>query len=255
LQKSLLLQRVCFSRTCSEDNEYRHKTIKSSGNFDKDVETLVQKVSLVLVLEEHIKQYPRRWVWFYERWKTSSKGNVANMRNKLKVKIIIRFIVIFVSFAFFIGCKAEKTIVEEAPPVFEQAIERFTITETHKGELKMILEAESAVINESKNIAHLKLPIIKFYNEGSYVSTLVTESADINTETYDIKGNGKCTVDSANNEHLQTTDLMYNAKKELVYSNNNVKITKPGETVYGTSFEADTKLEKIVIKNQRIIVD
>lgn len=168
---------------------------------------------------------------------------------------MIRFCLIVFMVFFLFGCKAERTIIEEMPPMAEQAVEKFTITETEFGKLKMVLESESAIIDEEKKVANLRLPILKFYQDGNYVSTLVTESADIDLETYDIKGNGKCTVDTVNNEYLQTTDLRYNAAKGLVFSNNNVKITRPQETVYGSGFEADTKLEKIIIKKQRVILE
>jgi LPS export ABC transporter protein LptC len=137
----------------------------------------------------------------------------------------------------------------------EQTIEKFTVTQTEDGKLKIILEAESAVIDEKRNIARLKLPIVKFYDKGDYVCTLVTEIADINLKTYDIKGIGKCIIDTANNEHLETTDLMYNSKKNLIYSDNEVKIKKPGQTICGTRFDADTKLERVTIKNQRTVLD
>ncbi|MDR3275339.1 MAG: LPS export ABC transporter periplasmic protein LptC [Endomicrobium sp.] len=167
----------------------------------------------------------------------------------------ILFILMFFAFMFF-GCSKDKAVIEAPQPMVEQLIEKFTITETHKGKLKMILEAESAVANEKNNLVHLKLPVIKFYDKkGGYISTLAAESADICMKTYDIKTVGKCTIDTKRSEHLQTNDLMYNAEKDLVYSSNNVKITKPGETVYGTSFEADTKLDKIVVKNHRIVFD
>jgi LPS export ABC transporter protein LptC len=165
------------------------------------------------------------------------------------------YVVSFFSVFLFFGCKSEKIVVEEMPPMSEQTIEKFTITQTEGGKLKMMLEAESAVIDEKGNIAHLKLPIVKFYDKGNYVSTLITENADINLETYDVKGIEKCIVDTANNEHLQTIDLMYNAKKNLIYSDNDVKIKKPGQTIYGTRFDADTKLEKIAIKNHRTVLD
>lgn len=142
--------------------------------------------------------------------------------------------------------------IEEVPPMAEQAVEKFVITETEEGKLKMVLESESAVIDEEKKVAVLKLPIVKFYKNGEYASTLVTESATINLDTYDVSGHGKCTVDTADNEYLQTTDLQYNAKKSIVFSNNDVKLTRQDETVYGKGFEADTKLEKIIIKKQRV---
>jgi LPS export ABC transporter protein LptC len=149
------------------------------------------------------------------------------------------------------GCRQERTIIEETPPMAEQAVEKFVITETEEGKLKMVLESESAVIDEEKKRALLKLPRVKFYEKGEYVSTLITESATINLDTYDVICHGKCTVDTANNEHLQTTDLQYNAKKDIVFSKNDVKLTRREEVVYGKGFEADTKLDKIIIKKQR----
>jgi LPS export ABC transporter protein LptC len=169
-------------------------------------------------------------------------------------KYSIYTLIILIVFLFF-GCKSEKTIVEETPPISGQAIEEFSITQTDKGKIKMMMESKSASINESKNIAYLKLPIIKFYDKGKYVSTLIMEEAEINMLTYDVNGIGKCTVDSANNECLQTSDLSYDAEKELVYSDHDVKIIRPGETVYGTSFKSDIKLDKIIIKNQRTIIE
>jgi LPS export ABC transporter protein LptC len=165
--------------------------------------------------------------------------------------ITIFFLSVFAFFAY----RTKKTAVEETPFLSEQTIQEFTIIETNEGKLGMVLKAKSAVVSESENIAHLKLPIIKFYDKGSYISTFAAESADINMDTYDIKGNGKCTVSSANNEYLQTENLVYDAGEGLIYSNNNVKITRPSETVYGTSFKSDTKLNKIIIKNQRILID
>jgi LPS export ABC transporter protein LptC len=133
------------------------------------------------------------------------------------------------------------------------AVEKFTITKIENGKLKMIIEADSAIIDEKENVAHLKLSVVKFYDKGSYVSTLITESADINLETYDVKGIGKCIIDTANNEQLQTTDLMYNTKKNLIYSDNNVRIKKSGYMIYGTRFDADIKFETVTIKNQRTV--
>ncbi|MDR1087047.1 MAG: LPS export ABC transporter periplasmic protein LptC [Endomicrobium sp.] len=165
------------------------------------------------------------------------------------------FIISFFSIFLFFACKSEKVSIEEIPPMSEQTIEKFAITQTENGKLKMMLEAKTAIIDEKTNIAHLSLPIVKFYDKGNYASTLITEKVDINLDTNDVRGIGKCIVDTANKEHIQTTDLMYNAKKNLIYSDNDVKIKKPGQTIFGTRFDADTKLEKITIKNQRAVFD
>lgn len=176
--------------------------------------------------------------------------NAGKQLKKIKLCIML-----FAALFIFAGCKNEKTVIEETPPMSEQAVEKFTITETELGKLKMILESESAIIDEEKKVAHLRLPRVKLYRDGVYASTLVTENAEIDLDTYNVIGHGKCTVDTANNEHLQTTDLHYNTQKSIVYSNTDVKVTRRGETVYGKGFEADTKLEKIIIKKQRVILE
>jgi LPS export ABC transporter protein LptC len=168
----------------------------------------------------------------------------------------IFFLTCFIPLLLFaFGCKNKKTQIEEMPPIAEQAVEKFTITETEFGKLKMVLESESAVIDEKTNIAVLKLPRIKFYEDGKYSSLLVSETITIDLETYDIKGGGKCSINTAKNENLQTTNLQYDAKRKKIFSNEPIKITRNSETIYGESFESDPDLENIVIRKQRTIIN
>jgi len=44
---------------------------------------------------------------------------------------------------------------------------------------------------------------------------------------------------SPNQERLETEELIWDEQKEKVYSNKFVKITKPGEKIYGYGFEAN----------------
>ncbi|MDR0956302.1 MAG: LPS export ABC transporter periplasmic protein LptC [Endomicrobium sp.] len=154
-----------------------------------------------------------------------------------------------------LSCKSEKNVIEEISHTPEQFMKKIFITQTKNGKLKMILKAETATIDENKNNACLKHSKIKFYDKGKYVSMLSAETAVINIDTYDIKCTGICTISDVNEEHLYTTDLIYDAQKKSIYSNNDVKITTPSETIYGTSFESDNKLDKIIIKNPRTILD
>jgi LPS export ABC transporter protein LptC len=155
------------------------------------------------------------------------------------------------------SCKGEKTPSDETPSISEkQAIEMVTIVKTQKGKLEMILKANFAFIDDPENIAHLRVPIVKFYDRrGKHISTFIAESADVDMEIYDIKGHGKCVVNSLSYGTLETRDLMYNAKKNNIYTSNCVKIIRHGETIYGTSLESDVKLEKIIIRDPRIILD
>ena len=96
---------------------------------------------------------------------------------------------------------------------------------------------------------------LKFYEDGKFQSILIAEEGEINLDTNDVKAFGKCTVETVNNEYLQTRDVSYDAKKQLIYSDSDIKITKDKDVMYGKGFESDTDLKNIVIKRQRIIID
>ncbi|MDR2860281.1 MAG: LPS export ABC transporter periplasmic protein LptC [Elusimicrobiota bacterium] len=154
-----------------------------------------------------------------------------------------------------LSCGRNRNIVEDSAPENSHIIEDFNITETDSGKLKMMMDSASAVIDEEKGIAKIQSPTVKFYKNGEYASILTMESAEINLETYDVKGYGKCIVNTVENERLQTTNLQYNSKENKVFSADSVEIERGGETIYGTSFEADTNLENIIIENQRITIN
>ncbi|MDR2665908.1 MAG: LPS export ABC transporter periplasmic protein LptC [Endomicrobium sp.] len=166
---------------------------------------------------------------------------------------ILPVVIIFSIFLF--SCyKPERVIVEKNLPTYDQKVEEFVVTRLYKGKVNMIVEGKSAII-DAKNIAYLDNPLIRFYDEGKYVSNLIAESIMVNMETYDVKCSGECVMNTINSENLQTTNLMYDAKNNLIYSDNDVKFIKPGETVYGTGFKSDIKLNDIVIKNQKVLID
>lgn len=153
------------------------------------------------------------------------------------------------------SCKEEESIIEETPPTTEQTIEKFIVTETQAGKIKTILEAESAIIEDNEKKAYLTLPRIKFYEDGKYTSILVAESGEIDLETNDVKALGKCTVDTVKNEYLQTRDIFYSASKKLISSNNDIKITRGKEVIYGSGFSSDINLDNITVKKQRVIIE
>ncbi|MDR2676936.1 MAG: LPS export ABC transporter periplasmic protein LptC [Endomicrobium sp.] len=170
-------------------------------------------------------------------------------------KISMLFILIFFAFVV-VSCsnKNDDYIVVTQSVTDKQFMKQIAVTETHEGKLKMVLKSDVAIVNENNSFIHLELPTITFYDKnGHYVLSIIIHDADICVNTRDIKGTGYCVIDTVHHEHLETNDLIYNAKRGLIYSNNDVKITKLGETVYGTGFEIDTKLNKMFIKKHTVV--
>ena len=148
-----------------------------------------------------------------------------------RIKYLFLILLLISTFGLCSCVVEEDDTIEKTSITKEQTIEKFVITETKDGKIKTILEAKSAIIYEDKKIAYLTLPKVKFYEEGKYKSTLVE------------------------NEHLQTRDVTYNANKKIIYSDNDIQITRGKDVIYGKGFKSDIDLNNIEIKHQKITID
>lgn len=148
----------------------------------------------------------------------------------------------------------KKENASDAPPVQEQSIEKFTVTETKEGKPHWVLDADSAQIIESQKKALLQAPKIKFFKEGKYVSTLVADRGRINTENYDIWGDGKCLLTTTEGERLETSNLHYRSDIQKIVTDDRVKLIRSSETITGTGMEATPDLQNMTIKKNRVEV-
>ena len=162
------------------------------------------------------------------------------------------FVILFCAF-LFPSCMQDFNYNKKVATV--QTIENFVVTETKAGQIKTVLKSDIAVIKESEQLAFLTQPVVKFYDNGKYSATLTAKTGQINLDTNNVKALGDCKIVTANGEVLETSDVTYDHIKEKIYSDNDIKITKENDVIYGKGFESDTKLKNIVIKNQRIILD
>jgi LPS export ABC transporter protein LptC len=150
------------------------------------------------------------------------------------------------------GCKAEKTADTAVVPVIKQTIEKFSISETKSGKPNWVLDADVADIFESEKRILLQKPDIKFYNEGVYASNLKAFSGRINTETYDIWGDSGCVLTTTKGETLITSNLHYRSDIKKIVTDENIKLIKPDEVIYGKGMEATPDLKSIIIKKQMV---
>ncbi len=175
---------------------------------------------------------------------------------KLNKNKILFYLSIFVYVCVFVSCGVRESDESAVAKVKnEQTIEKFVITETKDGKIKTILESDFAVINDDDKIAVLNEPRVKFYEDGKYKSLLVADKGEVDMDTNNIRAIGNCIVDTVDGEHLETTDVTYDANTKMIFSDSDIKITKDNDVIYGRGFESDTDLQNIVIKNERIIID
>lgn len=152
------------------------------------------------------------------------------------------------------ACTDTKKKALERPPLPEQALEKFSVTETKGGKTHWVLEAASAQILDQEKKALLQSPLVKFFENGEQVSTLTAARGRINTETYDLWGEGECVLSTVKGERLETSNLYYASDAQKIRTDDPVKLIRPDEVVYGKGMEATPDLENITIKKQRVEV-
>lgn len=158
-----------------------------------------------------------------------------------------------VMFLILSACDTKKeTANAGSGSVKKQVVEGFSISETNKGTPNWVLDASRAEIYEDQKRVLLKSPDIKFYQEGKYSSRLTASSGRINTENYDIWGDSDCVLTTTNGETLITSNLHYRSDIKKVVTDDNVKLIKPNETIYGKGLEATPDLKSVIIKKQTV---
>lgn len=136
-----------------------------------------------------------------------------------------------------------------------QEIEHFSVKETRDGSPTWVLDASSAQILEQQKKVLLQNPKIKFYQDGEQVSDLTADNGRINTENYDIWGDGECLLTTVKGETLTTKNLHYRSDIRKIVTDEKVKLVRPDETITGVGMEATPDLETIIIRKQKVTLN
>lgn len=90
---------------------------------------------------------------------------------------------------------------------------------------------------------------VLFYDKNQKVQSILTGKKAIRMETKGLTFVQDSIVwESVNLERLETSELVWDEKKNIVYSNKFAKITKPGEIIYGYGFETNQEFTNWRIK-------
>jgi LPS export ABC transporter protein LptC len=143
----------------------------------------------------------------------------------------------------------------EAPSVSgpNAAIERFRITETRKGERLWDVEADRADVSEERGIAVLTRVVhpvqITIYSSKEQLVTFAEKAVvDLKTKSLQLTGRVRC--ESSEGTRLFSESLNWSAGTRKVTTDVPVVIEKAGFQIRGKGMEADTVLERMVIREQ-----
>jgi len=133
------------------------------------------------------------------------------------------------------------------------AIERFRIGETRKGERLWDVEADRAEISEERGIAVLTRvvqPVQIVIHRGEERLVIFAEKAVVDLKTKDIQLIGRVRCESSQGARLFSESLNWSAANRRITTDAPVVIEKAGLQIQGKGMEADTVLERMIIRER-----
>jgi len=92
---------------------------------------------------------------------------------------------------------------------------------------------------------------VSFYNDSGLVTThLIADSGLVREITQEMVANGHVVVTTEDSSRLETQQLFWNGRDEMVTTDSFVTIYQKGDTLRGYGLEADRGLKRVKIKRQ-----
>ena len=164
----------------------------------------------------------------------------------------MRLIIFFISLMFF-SCQNNPDLVNDlfqtkAFPV--EVISKSKMIHTEEGEIKLEIIANKIerFVGDSARLSFSNGFNVTFYNRsGNVTSNLFAQNAIV-----DEKNNLMTARDSvvlkSKKKKLETELLIWDEKKEKIYTNNDVIITTDNEVIYAKGFESDPNFSDYTLK-------
>jgi LPS export ABC transporter protein LptC len=124
-----------------------------------------------------------------------------------------------------------------------------TITFTDSGVVKAILKAGHISAYEGTKQTSLDHGVhVDFFDEfGTHSSVLTSQTGKVDENTNNLEAIGNVVVVSDSGVVVETEKLFWNNQRQLIHSDEFVKITSPKENLQGHGFESDQNLKNYKI--------
>lgn len=159
---------------------------------------------------------------------------------------------------FFFACENDLEQIKafsspEDLPVIEA--ENFETFITDSGKLRFFLKTPKLLQYENNGESYIEFPIgmelIKYDEEGDVISSITANYAKqfVKEQKWEAKNNVIAT--NVKGDTLKTEHLFYEEKEEKIYTEEFVKIIRPGQIITGIGFTSDQAMENWRIKNPK----
>ena len=130
----------------------------------------------------------------------------------------------------------------------EQQIFDYRFIETRQGVRQWVLESDEMLKFAGQDGMLLVDLKMVFFKEGTYHSTLTADSGRANQITRDVHAWGTVVVVTEDGRKLETEELFFDNRRELIHNDVFDKLTREGDVVTGIGLEATPDLEYIELK-------
>ena len=179
----------------------------------------------------------------------------------MRLPLYAMAVAIVLAGVIFLGSGGVKVAAGQAKPSTEApsgsgpnaAIERFRIRETQKGERLWDVEADRAEVFEERGIAVLTRvvhPVQITIYRGQERLVIFAEKAVVDLKTKNLQLIGHVRCESSQGARVFSESLNWSAGNRKITTDAPVVIEKAGLQIRGKGMEADTVLERMIIRER-----
>ncbi len=137
---------------------------------------------------------------------------------------------------------------DDSIPPFEQMLVESYILSTHEGHYRWKMQADTIYdYGRTYMVYGLRL---WFYEGDRVSSTIVADSGLMDKNTRNMRAMGKVLVTTYDSIRLSTGVLIWDDRRERIFTDDTVEIVQGDRILRGIGFESDPSLEHIIIRRQ-----
>lgn len=158
---------------------------------------------------------------------------------------------------FFVSCsndpkEVETFVTSDNLPSETMKEAELLYTEEGKIKLKIIAEKIERYPNQSPTIHFSEGVVVRFYNDSAEItSTLTSMEATIDDKNQQMMAQINVELVSQKQKKLNTEQLIWDDKSNLIFTEKSVRITTNDEVIFGEGFESTPDFSTYQITNVR----
>ncbi len=151
--------------------------------------------------------------------------------------------------------KAEALLKELEEPVVSSEEVEWLYTVKGEAVYKLISPKVYRYIGQTEYIEFpLGIEVYSFNNSGEQKSFMKSDYAIKHLDNKIIEAKGRVFLQNSIGEKLETEQIFWDEKREKIYTEEVVKITKKGQLIIGEGFQSNTLFSNYTIKKSRGII-